>query len=176
MAEILFDAGKHVIQETGGPVLPIGNHYVQILEIDLAEVGSGEQFHFTLSAAEGVFTDRVWVRHSNEDAARIGANALKRICDATGNPSIQLTRDPRSWDALKGKYFYVAIRQEVKKGVALTYNDKNTGESRPSLKIAQYAVTAEELSPVPDAVDNSMKVEGMNKFSAPPQSPDDVPF
>jgi len=71
----------------------------------------------------------------------------------------------------------VAIRQEVKKGVALTYNDKNTGEARPSLKITQYSVTAEGLSPVPDAVDHSMRVGGMSNFTAsPPQSPDDVPF
>jgi len=172
MAELLFDAGSHQIQESRGPVLPIGNYHVQIMDIELNAVGGGEQFHFLLSADGGVFTDKVWVKHSNDDAERIGHNALKRICDYTDNPSIKLTRDIKSWDPLKGKSFYVAIRQELKKGVPQTYPDKTTGEQRPSLQITQYAKEKDKLAPVPDAVDNAMKVEGIGHFSVDsPASP-----
>lgn len=175
---ILFDASQHVAR-SGGALLGLGNHEVIVEEMELVEKGDNLQFKFTFRGEDKQFTHWAWVAHEKETVQVIGFDFIKKVCDYTGNDSIRLTDDPKSWLPLYDKPFAIGIRKQVKKGVIQTYESKN-GETRERYEIAFLARTLDELPPYNESgISVPTAQDIMNRFAQPSANNhqhDDIPY
>lgn len=178
---ILFDAGKHVIQDTGS-YLGLGNHEVTVESMELVEKGENLQFKFVFRNQEGAFSHWAWVIHDNESAQAIGHDFLKKVCDYTGNNNARLSDEEKSWQVIYGKTLAIGIRKQTRKGVVQTY-ETNRGETRERFEIAFLARTTQDLPPyqadaptIPSALEIMDRIGGRSQNHKPIDPKDDVPY
>ena len=141
MGKSLFNMAEHTISER---VLRPGNYLAKIVKIETKDVGRGSEFSIEFIAPEGRHREGFWYEHPNEDAQRIGRDALKRIGMHVDHPDIDLQEDPRTWEPLKHKAIGIAVRRERNKdGSFITWTKE--GKTFDSYTIEWFAKTKEEL-------------------------------